>query len=228
MDPGVVPSNQTTPEVGKPSLAYPSLSGLPANAMAGDAQQTEQSALGGKHAVGPGDEVRMQGTWFDILVGFSIVTLPMLIFNTVLVVLVAVLREPNSSESVRTEGAIYVDINATAFTTVTSWASTLSAVLGGFLILLGSYPSSYKLVRALKTNNTSNMPTPYQFAMMLDIKAGSVWRTFWRMIVYRTAYREKRAKLASPVWFLTAVLILSVVMRSVNPSLVWFFSCGCG
>ncbi|KXX82874.1 hypothetical protein MMYC01_200583 [Madurella mycetomatis] len=206
------PSNQMPPETEKPLLANPTGSGLPANVIAHDNQTTVNSVHGEGHLATSESALQMQGTWFDIWLGFSIVTLPMLIFNIILIVLVAVLREPNSSETLSSERAIHVNINATTFTTITSWASTLSTVLGGFIILLGSYHSSHKLATACKTGDTNNMPTPYQFAMMLDIKAGSVWRTIWRVIFYRTAYRKKRAKLAAPVWFLIAMLFLSVAM----------------
>ncbi|KEZ45391.1 hypothetical protein SAPIO_CDS2226 [Scedosporium apiospermum] len=61
----------------------------------------------------------------------------MFIFNVILIVLVVKFREPNHFvESLRSEAAVYVDINATTFTTITSWASTLAAILGGFVLML--------------------------------------------------------------------------------------------
>ena len=135
----------------------------------------------------PAPRRRLGGAWRDICLGFTVVTVPMLLFNFVLIGLIAALREPNSRETIKHEGAIFVDISATTFTTVASLASTVAAVLGGFLVLLAAYPSAKKMATASCQGNSGGLPSPYQLMMIMEIRAGSVWRTIWRLVGYFTS-----------------------------------------
>ena len=162
---------------------------------------------------------RMKGKTLSIFTGFCVVTLPLLLFNIVLIVLIVKYAEPGALERLRSERAIYVDINATTFTTIASWSSTIAPLLGSFIIMLASYPVALNLVRGARGahHGTTSLPTPYQLAMMLEMRAGTKYRTLWRLLMYRmsSSFAGKRVPLTTPLTTLAGLLILGIILRYV-------------
>jgi hypothetical protein len=141
------------------------------------------------------------------------VTVPMLLFNLVLLGLIVTRREPNTRQAIEDEGAIYIDINATTFTTVASLASTIAALLGGFLVLLAAFPAGRMMGMASRDATEDDLPTSYQLMVMMEIRAGSVWPTVFRLCKYFTSYRQGRAPISGSLILLSIVMMLGVVMR---------------
>ncbi|CAI4216005.1 unnamed protein product [Parascedosporium putredinis] len=152
---------------------------------------------------------------FDIVTGTLMLTLPLLICNITLLSIVFLYRIPESSAETLSRGAVYLDISATLFTTIASWSSTVSPLLAGFMILLASYPAAAHMVRGYRESRAEALPTPYQFAMMLQYRSGAFFRVIVDTCVYLTSYKRVRARFPPPL------LIMSVAF-CINTSLSLF------
>jgi hypothetical protein len=162
---------------------------------------------------------RMKGQTATILGAFCIVTFPMLIFNIILIVIIAKYAEPDSASRIRDLQAIYVNINATTLTTFTSWSSTVAPLLGSFMVLLATYPACKKMINATKQGTTSSLPSPYQLAIMIQMRAGAKYRALAMLLQYRSSYRGKRAPITPPLITITSILTVGVFLGSVTLSL---------
>ena len=113
---------------------------------------------------------KIQGRIQEILIAFSVMTLPMLIFSAPMLGLIFHNRitqndfsssglafEPNQNDP----NAYFVQISATTLTTVASWSSTVGPILVRFNIALVSYPVATGTLRASENHEVSQQPTPF-------------------------------------------------------------------
>lgn len=161
---------------------------------------------------------RMQGKWADIWGGFAAVTLPVLALNVAVIATIAQYAEPGSLERFRAGDNLHVDISPTTFTVITSLASTFVTISVGFMTLLAAYPASRKMAEAIRnqTGKSSTLPTPYQLAMMLEIRAGGVWRAALRLLTYTTSNRKMRAPITPPLQTLASVMLTGIILSYVS------------
>lgn len=156
---------------------------------------------------------RMQGQMFDIVTGTLMLTLPLLICNITLISIIFLYRIPESSAETLSRGAVYLDISATLFTTIASWSSTVSPLLAGFMILLASYPAAAHMVRGYRESRAEALPTPYQFSMMLQYRAGAFFRVIVDTCVYLTSYKRVRAKFPPPLLIMSIAFCINTSLR---------------
>lgn len=163
---------------------------------------------------GPPASPAMRGKARMIATSFAIVALPMLAFSVTLISLIAAYAEPDSWATIRREGAVYINLSATTFTTVASWASTIAPLLVSSMLLLASYPAAFRMLAALHKGQLSALPTPFQLALLLEIRIGGTFRDAIRWLRYVSD--RKTAKAAPPTRVLARTLLLGFFMRYVR------------
>jgi len=164
---------------------------------------------------------RMRGRTGDILFAFSLMTIPMSIFSALLLGLIFYLRvTPNESSSSDLQlnlpsysNVIYVDISATALTTVASWSSTIAPILVGCAVTLISYPIAKQILRAGQTGKTERLPTPFQLSLMLKTITSGSPQALWNWWQYVWGWRGKKQSQGRPMRLMTSVLILALILR---------------
>lgn len=163
---------------------------------------------------------RMRGRTGDILFAFSLMTIPMSIFSALLLGLIFYLRvTPNESSSSDLQlnlpsysNVIYVDISATALTTVASWSSTIAPILVGCAVTLISYPIAKQILRAGQTGKTERLPTPFQLSLMLKTITSGSPQALWNWWQYVWGWRGKKQSQGRPMRLMTSVLILALIL----------------
>ncbi|KAF2188654.1 hypothetical protein K469DRAFT_660398 [Zopfia rhizophila CBS 207.26] len=111
----------------------------------------------------------MRGRIREIILAFSVMAVPMLLFSALLLGLVyhyRITQNPSLSDNLRFEGqvqeagAVLVRISSTTLITVASWSSTLAPFMVVFALTLASYPVARRILIASRENNTDDLPTP--------------------------------------------------------------------
>lgn len=170
-------------------------------------------------------ETAIQGRARQILLSFTLMTIPMTLFSAVLLGLIFHYRiagTDSSKASFLVDGAsldtdaIYVDLSATALTTVASWCSTVSPLLLTFALTLASYPAARSLFLGSQNAQDQRLPTPYQFALMLRITSNPSIASLWDWLVYSFAWSSRRSSQATPVKVMGWVLMLGSLLRFVE------------
>jgi hypothetical protein len=167
---------------------------------------------------------RMQGRIQEIIIAFTVMTLPMLIFSGVLLGLVFHYRIKQNDfistdlafDSNQNDPNVYfVRISATTLTTVASWSSTIAPVLVGFGVALVSYPVAKGLLTASEKHQVAQLPTPFQLSLIVRmISSGSI-SALWSWLMYSFGWRGKRERQGRAIKSVTTVLTLGIVLRCV-------------
>lgn len=166
----------------------------------------------------------MQGRIQEILIAFSVMTLPMLIFSALLLGLVfhnRITQNDFSSSDLAFESnqsdpnAYFVQISATTLTTVASWSSTVAPILVGFGVALVSYPVAKGMLRASENHEVSQLPTPFQFSLIVRIISSGSFSALWSWLTYSFGWRGRRERQGGAIKSLTTVLILGIFLRYV-------------
>lgn len=157
----------------------------------------------------PHTSKRMGGRVSDISLSLIIVTLPMLLFATLLLGFVFHYRVTQSSTpfqplqtpgtaSAKESGVYYVKLNATLLVFIASWSSTVAPMLASFLLALAAYPICHEyLYQAQATDRGHQLPTPYQLALTLRFLNGGGFGALWSWIRYLAGWKNDRKEQAS-------------------------------
>ena len=119
-----------------------------------------------------------------IAVALAVILLPMLGLTALLLGLILANRVERRSGSLAftqrsdtDDSAYYVDFNATALATISSWSATVAPLLAVAAMSLASFP----IARVFKGNSESgsrDLPTPFQFGMLLESLTGTIGAFF--------------------------------------------------
>ncbi|KAJ8132775.1 hypothetical protein O1611_g854 [Lasiodiplodia mahajangana] len=180
-----------------------------------DAQDLPASTTGASGAV------RIRGAKTGICTAFLIIILPLTAFVALLLGLVHHYRveggdamSPNLGPGTKDQaGVIYVDFSATILTTVASWSSTAAPLLLTFVISLSSFPAARKLLEASRSPGGSELPTPFQFSLMLATLEKPGPSTLWELLKYRFSWKSRGSQ-GPAMGFLTAVLYISLFVST--------------
>ena len=147
-----------------------------------------------------------------IALALAVILLPMLGLTALLLGLILANRVEKQSgplaftqRSDTDDNAYYVDFNATALATISSWSATVAPLLAVAAMSLASFP----IARMFKSNSQSgnrDLPTPFQFGMLLESLTGSI-AAFFSLGKY-TLWPHK-ASFASLVGVAFSVLLVS-------------------
>lgn len=143
----------------------------------------------------------MQGRIQEILIAFTIMTLPMLIFSGLLLGLVFHYRITQNYftssdlafDSNQNDPNVYfVRISATTLTTVASWSSTIAPILVGFGVALVSYPVAKGLLTASENHEVAKLPTPFQLSLIVRMISSGSFSALWSWLMYSFGWRGRR------------------------------------
>lgn len=119
-----------------------------------------------------------------IALALAAILLPMLGLTALLLGLILANRVEKQSGSLgftqlsdTDDSAYYVDFNATALATISSWSATVAPLLAVAAMSLASFP----IARRFKSNSRSecrDLPTPFQFSMLLESLTGTIGAFF--------------------------------------------------
>ncbi|GIC92806.1 uncharacterized protein Aud_009279 [Aspergillus udagawae] len=167
---------------------------------------------------------RMQGRIQEILIAFTVMTLPMLIFSGLLLGLVFHYRITQNDfsssdlafDSTQNDPNVYfVRISATTLTTVASWSSTIAPILVGFGVALVSYPVAKGLLTASENHEVAQLPTPFQLSLIVRMISSGSFSALWSWLMYSFGWRGRRERQVRALKSLTTVLILGIVSSTV-------------
>lgn len=172
-----------------------------------------------------GTPERIQGRVRQIVVAFTVMSLPMLIFSGLLLGLIFCYRvEENkfASDDLQFDdhdysSAYFVRLSATTLITVASWSSTLAPILVGCAITLTSYPVARALLTASERRDAARLPTPFQLSLMVGMISSGSFLALWNWLVYTFGWKGKREAQAGVLKKLTVTLILGLTMRYAYP-----------
>jgi hypothetical protein len=144
---------------------------------------------------------QMQGRIQEILIAFTVMTLPMLIFSSLLLGLVFHYRITQNNftssdlafdSNQNDPGVYFVRISATTFITVASWSSTLAPILVGFGVALVSYPVAKGLLTASENHEVAQLPTPFQLSLIVRMISSGSYSALWSWLMYSFGWRGRR------------------------------------
>jgi hypothetical protein len=149
-------------------------------------------------------EKRMSGGRTTIIVATLCIVVPMLGLSGLLLGLVLgyqVERHEAGSEpldfvqrSDTDNSSYYVNFNATTLATIASWSSTVAPLLAMAVMALASFPIG-KMLRDNSTGDGQDLPTPFQFGLLLETLTGGV-TAFVSLGSYRSwNHKEKTASM---------------------------------
>lgn len=114
-----------------------------------------------------------------------------------------------SNESFSDPAAFYIDYDATRYTTVASWTSSIALLLPGFLASMIWYRQTQGLESDATLCQYDKLLTPYQLSLLLSLKSGTLG-SLWDYISYIVSRRrEKQAKFLFEAGF---VVLLSTLL----------------
>jgi len=167
---------------------------------------------------------RMTGRRSDIALNSALLTLPLL-FSAVLLGVVfhyRVQHNPVVSDDLQLPGTVdepgiyYVKFEATRLFFIASWSSSVASILVGCAMTLASYPIAQGSHRAAKSNKTSQLFTPYQFALTLRMLNGGGLTALWEWLKY--VFGWKRTTQARALVHVSTLLLIMTVLGYVLSS----------
>ncbi|OQE37406.1 hypothetical protein PENCOP_c010G02018 [Penicillium coprophilum] len=170
-----------------------------------------------------GEVKRMQGRIQEILIAFSVMTLPMIIFSSLLLALVFHYRITQNDftssdlafDSDQNDPSVYfVRISATTLTTVASWSSTVAPILVGFGVALVSYPVAKGLLTASEKHDVTRLPTPFQLSLIVRMISSGSFSALWSWFMYSFGWRGKRERQGRALKSVTTVLTLGIILST--------------
>jgi hypothetical protein len=112
------------------------------------------------------------------------------------------------NESGSDPAAFYVAYDATRYTTVASWTSSIALLLPGFLTSLIWYRQTQQLESDASLSQYDKLLTPYQLSLLLNLKSGSLG-ALWEYVSYiLSRNREKQARFLFDTGFIVLVSTL--------------------
>ena len=104
--------------------------------------------------------------------------------------------------------AFYIDFDATQYTTVASWTSSIALLLPGFLTTLLWYRQSEQLSSDALFSRHERLLTPYQLSLLLGLKSGTLG-SLWEYLSYaKSRRRENQSKFLSHTGFVVLISTL--------------------
>ena len=125
-----------------------------------------------------------------------------------------------SSGNEHTYGDAYlVNFDATKLTTVSSWASSVAAILPAFYMALWSYRTAAAVRHMSNSTDCKDSFSPYQLSLDLQLRTGSLVALFEG---FKHAMGKSRGKLLTKSWnVLLSTVILGYVKLMFLPLLVF-------
>lgn len=169
----------------------------------------------------------MGGRYMEILLSFLVMTVPLLAFSALLLGLIyhyRIVRNPFPSDNLRFDerqdgsNAIYVGLSATTLITVASWSSTIAPILVGFAITLLSYPVASTILKAGQDSRPEQLPTTFQFSLMLRMLCSGGPGSLWHWITYAFGWRGRRQSQPPVLKRMTTMLCVGTLLRLVDVS----------
>jgi hypothetical protein len=165
----------------------------------------------------------MSGKFTNVLIAFTVTTVPMVLLPAILLHLVFAYRltqnattppELQTSTDIeqRTTAAYYVNFSSTTLVFIASLMSTLASTLVASLMVLYSYPIVSGIVRKSVNGVSEDLPTPFQLSLLVQLSKGGLG-SVWSLAKYSFGWRGKRAKIAKEVSYTGAFLITAIGLR---------------
>ena len=162
------------------------------------------------------------GRILEILIAFAVMTLPMIIFSGLLLGLVFKYRITQNDfissdlafdSDQNDSSAYFVQISATTLTIVASWSSTIAPILVSFAITLVSYPVAKGLLTDSNTQDTAQLPTPFQLSLIVRMISSGSFAALGNWLVYLIGWRGRRESQGRAIKSLTTMLVLAIFLR---------------
>jgi hypothetical protein len=169
------------------------------------------------------EPIRIGGRVQDILVSFGITAIPMLTFSVLLLGLIYHYRvvqndfvSPNLAFGTHEnqERVVYTSLSATTLIIIASWSSSIAPILVGFIINLTSYPIAGRLLAATEANAVNELPTPFQFSLILRMVVNGSPAALWRWLKYH--FRSRRDTQGPSLRIMVTALVLGLALRYVD------------
>lgn len=174
------------------------------------------------HSASRTTPTHIRGKKKGILLAFAVMTIPMLLFSSLLLGLVYHYRVVFSGfESTdlsfevdnNAPDVFYVALSATTLTTIASWSSTIAPLLVGYAVTLGSYLTAGEMLRAVGGNQPEALPTPHQFSLMLQILSNGSVGSLWSWLRYSFGWRNERERQPTVLLKMIWVLLVGLFVR---------------
>jgi hypothetical protein len=127
-----------------------------------------------------------------LAIAFTIILFPLVVISILLLVLLFHYRilhnrivspEFQTAVEVDEPGVYFATISSTSFVLLASYSSTFAHIMIAYFMSLLSYPISQQFLKHSKTRSVQRLPTPYQFALLIECLNGNVM-SLWRWLRY--------------------------------------------
>lgn len=116
------------------------------------------------------------------------------------------LQLPNDQDD---PSVFLVDIDSARFVTISSVASTVVALLPGFIMILCSFHLAKMLADAMQEDRISHLPTPYQFGLLIEVMNAQLV-SLWDLVCYS---RWKKIALSPMLRMAVGSLVVALFLR---------------
>ena len=161
----------------------------------------------------------MDGHKSELLIAFTMLTIPMVALSAILMALVYEYRMPNNNssysyenETVKSLGsAHFVDYSSTTLVYLASLSSTFSTLLIPAAMLLSSFPLANDLARSSDRSKVLNLPSPYQLEMLIRMIDGRLM-VLWSYFAYICGSKQRRTRVVPILWQAFTMLMALVIL----------------
>ncbi|KAE8154049.1 hypothetical protein BDV25DRAFT_167750 [Aspergillus avenaceus] len=108
--------------------------------------------------------------------------------------------------------AFYVRFNSSILLFLTSWVSSMSTMLSGFLLTLASFPIARQFISDVQGSRFDRLLTPQQLALTLKFFDGSTLGALWAWLTYLCSWKRKDAPQTPPLIGAVCVALLATLM----------------
>jgi hypothetical protein len=157
----------------------------------------------------------------DILIPTCVIIIPMLVLPAVLLGVIFHYKIGSDQPLFSTlqgnltgldSDAYYIDVQTTTLATISSWCSSIALSLISFAMTLWTYSISRSLLHRSLTQSYTELPTPFQFALILKIVGGGMG-ALWDFLLYSVTWGNRRSKLSPVISAATAVFSVGITLR---------------
>jgi hypothetical protein len=166
----------------------------------------------------------MKGGKTEILLTVGVIVIPLSIISAVLlgVVFLRRIEYPETSSTgldsntgTNEAGVYYVRVSSTTLVLLASFSSSVSTILISFFMLLISYPISKRILRSSELRNTDNLPTSYQFGLLIASLYGI--GAFWQWTKYTLGWTHRSKMVGIVKGSLCGLVIATTFMYFPHP-----------
>ncbi len=165
------------------------------------------------HKQGDSRSPSMAGHYANIFFHFFIAAELMTVFSAVLLGWVLHHHVRNNDSNGNASGAIFINLNATLLLLLSSWSSSLTSLMGGFMVVLALYPVTWNYLRSLHQGRERELLTQNQLSLKICFMSRTGLGALRHCFLDFLASRKTGQRQVRPLRAVVSTFCVSLLLR---------------